>query len=51
MTLLEIQYLIHLWDIICAYQRDVSSNLVHHQGELLIQNEVLVELQRGLQLG
>jgi hypothetical protein len=30
MTLLEIQYLLHLWDIVCAYQQDISSNLVHY---------------------
>jgi hypothetical protein len=30
LTLLEIQYLLHLWDIVCACQRDLSSNLVHH---------------------
>jgi hypothetical protein len=51
MTLLEIQYLIHLSDIICACQRDVTSTFVHHHGELLVQDRVLVDLQRGLQLG
>jgi hypothetical protein len=45
MTNLEIQYLFHLLDIVCAYQHDVSSNFVHHHGELLVQNVVLVELQ------
>jgi hypothetical protein len=42
---LEIQYLLHLSDNVCACQRDVSSNPVHHQGELLVRNGVLVELQ------
>jgi hypothetical protein len=45
MTLLKIQYLLHLCDIVCACQRDVSSNLVPHHGELLVQNGVLVELE------
>jgi hypothetical protein len=31
MTLLEIQYLLNFWDIVCACQRRViSKNLVHH---------------------
>jgi hypothetical protein len=51
MTLLEIQYLLHLSDIVCAYQLDVSENFVDHQGELLVKNGSLVDLQRGLQLG
>jgi hypothetical protein len=51
MTLLEIQYLLHLWNIVYACHHDVRSNFVHHQGELLVQNGVLVELQWGLQLG
>jgi hypothetical protein len=33
---LEIQYLLHLRDIVCACRHDVSSNLVHHHGELLV---------------
>jgi hypothetical protein len=32
-------------DIFCACWRDVSSNLVHHHGELLVQNGVLVKMQ------
>jgi hypothetical protein len=35
----------------CAYQLDVSATLVDHQGELLVQNGTLVDLQWGLQLG
>jgi hypothetical protein len=45
MTLLEIQYLLHLLDIVCACQRDVSANLVNHHGGHLVQNEVMVKLQ------
>jgi hypothetical protein len=45
MTLLEIQYLLHLWDIICECQSDVRSTLVHILGELLVQNGVMVKLQ------
>jgi hypothetical protein len=48
---LEIQYLLHLWDIVCACQLDVIANLVDHQGQLLVQNGTLVDLQWGLQLG
>jgi hypothetical protein len=44
MTLLEIQYLLHFCDIVCACQFDVSANLVDHQGELLVQNGTLVDL-------
>ncbi len=51
LALLEIQYLLHLWYIVCACQRDIISNLVHHHGELLVQNGTLVDLQWGLQLG
>jgi hypothetical protein len=47
MTLLEIQYFLQLWDIVCAYHLDVSANLVDHHGELLVQNGTLVNLQRG----
>jgi hypothetical protein len=45
MTLLEIQYLLHLSDIVCAYQLDVSENFVDHQGELLVKIGSLVDLQ------
>jgi hypothetical protein len=48
---LEIQYLLQLRDIVCAYHLDVSENLVDHHGELLVQNGTLVDLQQGLQLG
>jgi hypothetical protein len=30
---------------VCACQLDVSANLVDHHGELLDQNEILVDLQ------
>jgi hypothetical protein len=30
LTHLEIQYLLHLWDVVCACQQDVSSNLLNH---------------------
>jgi hypothetical protein len=42
MTLLESQYLLPLWDIVCVCQQNVSSNLVDHHGELLVQNGTLV---------
>jgi hypothetical protein len=45
MTLLEILYLLYLWDIVCACQRDDNANLVNHHGELLVQNGMLIELQ------
>jgi hypothetical protein len=45
LALLEIQYLLQLIDIVCAYHLDISSNLVDHHGELLIQNGALVDLQ------
>jgi hypothetical protein len=51
MILLEIQYLHQFWDIVCAYQLNVISNLVDHHGEFLVKNGTLVDLQRGLQLG
>jgi hypothetical protein len=45
MTLWEIKYLFHLQDIVCECQIYVSANLVDHQGELLVQNRTLVDLQ------
>jgi hypothetical protein len=51
MTLLKIQYLLQLRDIVCACHLDVSENLVDQHGELLVQNGTLVDLHQGLQLG
>jgi hypothetical protein len=45
MALLEIQYLLHLCDIVCACKLFVSENLIDHHGELLVQNGTLVDLQ------
>jgi hypothetical protein len=45
MTLLEIQYLLQLCNIVCACHLDVSVNLVDHHVELQIQNGALVDLQ------
>jgi hypothetical protein len=49
MTHLEIQYLLQFWDILYESHPDVSTNIVDHHGELIVQNGALVESQWVLQ--
>jgi hypothetical protein len=43
MAHLEIQYLLQFWDILYESHPNVSTNIVDHHGELIVQNGALVE--------